>query len=68
MKERGEWVKYQRYLSRHKMHLDSAWTNAKFPTDFLGRTSYEYITYAEWCQFYDTIDLELKKAYYKFYL
>lgn len=68
MKERGEWLKYQRYFSHHKLQLKNAWTYAKAPTDFLGRTSYEYATYTEWCHFYDTIALELKKAYYKFYL
>ena len=68
MKERGEWLKYQRYFSRHKRQLDDAWTNAKVPTDFLGRTTYEYTTYAEWCNFYDTIALELKKTYYNYYL
>lgn len=68
MKERGEWVKYQRYLKDYPWYLKNAWTYAKFPTDFLGRTSYEYGTYAEWCNFYDTISLMVKKAYYNFYL
>jgi hypothetical protein len=68
MKERGEWVKYQRFFKDNQESLENAWTNARVPTDFLGRTRYEYTTYAEWCHFYDTISLELKKAYYKFYL
>ena len=68
MKERGEWLKYQRYFREHPLQLKYAWTRARVPTDFLGRTSYEYTTYAQWCSFYDTIAMMIKKAYYKFYL
>lgn len=68
MKERGEWHLYQQYINKHIIERKYSWESPKYPNDFLGRNRYTYKTYKDWCNFYDTIVLELKKAFYTFYL